>query len=168
LTDLSKEALFEIKQKFLRVVPHPKLISKQLNKLGVQEDEVRPISSSGDMIVFMRYYLDTLMPLKLGIANGKTSEEIGKKILDLLHLQRSLIHELSSCFPEVIMEIDDSQIKQSSPFDVYQYIKELQGLHIGQDEIKQYLCEQFKKNDPSEFSEFAKGVLRARKIEGNG
>ena len=163
---MTEEELFEIKQKFLREIPHPKLIQKQINHLNEKRtDEVlleNPIDESKDILSFFNNYIRILLALKLKIANAKDDNELYGFLKELYQLQLTLIKYLSDLLPEKI-DFDDRNIKQSDPFDIYVYVKELKDQNVKENDINDYLCGQFEL-EPVRYSELAKAVLRARKI----
>ncbi|MEZ4923376.1 MAG: hypothetical protein R2780_09420 [Crocinitomicaceae bacterium] len=165
---ITEQDLFEIKQKFLREIPHPKLIQKQIDRLKAFHcsEYVEHLEYEMELMPFMESYLGALMPLKLRISNAQSGDELLTALAQLQSFQLLLIKKLSAYYIYDV-KVDDGSVKQSDPFDVYLYMKELQLANVKENEIKDYLWQQFAKNDPNLFSDFAKGVLRARKIEGN-
>ena len=167
LSNLSEEAIFEIKQKFLREIPHPKLIQKQINRLKEFELEGMmrinyELDQHSDLIDFFKQYIAALMTLKLNISNANDGVVLFRHLCNLKNLQETFIKNLTLYHPENCSG-DDSEIKQSDPFDAYTYLKELQVQNVQENEIKHYLCTQFEQA-PESYSELAKAVLRAKKI----
>ena len=164
---MTEEQLFEIKQKFLQVIPHPKLIQKQIERLKKFELDGIPIKEialqrKGTLQNFLSDHISESLNMKLKIANAKNGGDLYQYLCVLKKQQNLLIQKLISYFPQNV-EVNDSSIKQSDPFDTYVYLKELKDQNVKENEIKDYLCTQFRK-EPSMQSELAKGVLRARKI----
>jgi hypothetical protein len=167
LKQLSSEQLFEIKQKFLQQIPHPKLIRKQIMVLerdAVNEiNAVLPLNSKNDLLVFFEGYMASLLSLKLSISNSKTADILRKDLIELLALQNSLIEKLASYYPTKGVDMA-FKVKQSDPFDVYAFKKELEANELTENEIKNYLCQQVKNKENSGISELTKAVIRARTI----
>lgn len=164
---MKEEQLFEIKQKFLQIIPHPKLIQKQIDRLKEfeqKEDEQGfiEIDLNASLASIFEQYISELLKLKLKIANSTGGTELYINLCNLKKAQNNLIKSLISYYPENCV-VDDSSVKQSDPFDVYALLKELQEEKINENEIKDYLCKQFEA-DTVMLSELAKAVLRARKI----
>ena len=166
LATLSNQDLFEIKQKFLREIPHPKLILKQINKLSGQKDisGLTEMDPKIDLKDYLKEYLNQLMPLKLNISNARSEMDLKRALQQLYCLQNGLIQKLYTYFTTDV-EIDDSEIKQSAPMDVYIYLKEIESQNVKESDIKNYLCRQFKNDQFNKFTDLAKAVLQARKIE---
>src|SRR5690606_15342617 len=102
MTSPSVEQIFEIKQKFLREIPHPKLIMKQINRLDeqpVSEEEVVKIDFSDGLLLFLEQYMSTLLEIKLKIANAAEAVELRKYLINLYFLQQQLITNLSVYYP---------------------------------------------------------------------
>lgn len=170
LGELTNQQLFEIKQKFLREIPHPKLIVKQLKFLNVETPDLSEGSYAEpeQLAENLNTYISNLMQLKLSISNAASGLDLGSNLVQLHALQSQLIAKLSSYCPESYELFEEDGIKQSDPFDVYSYIKELGTQGLQENEIKDYLCKQFELADPAQFTELAKGVVRARKIIAHG
>ena len=172
LKELSSQQLFEIKQKFLMDIPHPKLIQKHLTSLSKQPDLKIDSSNLGidktaSLLDYLKSYLDELMPLKLNIANANTRSELRNCLKNLLVIQSNLIQKVASYYPAEA-KIESDKIKQSEPFNVYNYIKELEKEQIEENQIKSYLCLQFEASESDKLSEFGKAVVRAKKIDEHG
>ena len=164
---MTEEQLFEIKQKFLQLIPHPKLIQKQIDRLRefkAEEFDIEDynLNEQAELLDFFKQYITVLLNLKLKIAHSNEGGQLRQYLQVLRDIQVCLIKKLIVYIPENC-EVDDSSIKQSDPFDAHAYAKELQLENVQENEIKDYLCMQFNK-ETSVHSELAKGVLRARKI----
>ncbi|UKN02672.1 hypothetical protein K6119_03985 [Paracrocinitomix mangrovi] len=165
------ELLFDVKQKFLREIPHPKLIQKQIDYLQVKfqlvetDNVFKPIDTAS-LVDFFEEYISLLMPLKLRVSNAKDAAKLNSQLLKLKHLQQNLIENLAALVEEIDFDIEKySSVKQSEPFDVYQFSKELKEKALKTDnEIKDYLCQQIESKEAEELSELTKGVVRAVKI----
>ena len=167
MKELTADQLFEIKQKFLQEIPHPKLIQKQLDKLTFYQSTTSSNSSlkeaeDMELTPFLAWYIQELMDVKLQISNASDGLKLYEAIDQLLQIHNLLIKKLYNYFPENT-SAKDEQIKQSDAIDAYIIWKELQSSKVTENEIKDYLCSQFEQETES-YSEFTKAVLRARKI----
>lgn len=168
---MTSEQLFELKQKFLQQVPHPKLILKNIqvlaNHLGIDfQSNVAGNHQGLNIIDFLAFYDAQLLKLKLEIANASDESELFQGLAVLYHLHQELIERLADHCPEQNDVLTD-EIKQSSPFDVYAIQKELRLNHLDETEIKDYLYKQFNAIKQADWGEFTKSVIRANKIVQN-
>lgn len=162
---MTEEALFELKQKFLRDIPHPKLILKQIERLKVHDPEQFEsvdFEPNQPLREFLKEYIDAILDLKLKVSRAQEANVLSKQLIVLRCWQLELINKLSHYCPER-EGVPDDEIKQSDPFDAYAYLKELNVSEIQENEIKNYLCARIDQ-DPDAYSELLNGVLRARKI----
>ncbi|MBD3636784.1 MAG: hypothetical protein HUJ25_05525 [Crocinitomicaceae bacterium] len=159
-----------MKQKFLAEIPHPKLIDKQINRLTAYSslqtkqhiDIVLP-DRKEELATYLQHYIDLLMPLKLKIANSRSAKPLLISLQELKELQLAMISKLESYYPKDKAP-KVTTIKQSDPFLVYDYLKEIQTQQLQENQIKSYLCRQFEKQDENIYSPLLKGVLRANLI----
>lgn len=166
----SVDQLFEIKQKFLREVPHPKLITAQLKRLGVSDvvshDKIK--LSQQSLPHYLEKYLNDLMPLKLKISNANSKEELAELLLQLLHKQTRLIRVLASFYPDEV-KMNDADVKQSERMDVYAVLKELQEHQLeSENEINTYLCKRLETAEKNDLSGLTRLVVQAKKIVNHG
>ncbi|MEO9531466.1 MAG: hypothetical protein ABJG68_14275 [Crocinitomicaceae bacterium] len=167
IASLSEEQLFDIKQKFLRTIPHPKLILKQILRIDKSfEFKHGDYSHSKTLSDELNEYESDLLRLKLDISNAKEASALSNSLKNLLQLQYQLIYKLSSYAP--ISELDqETDIKMSDPFETYELFKFLKANDITESEIKNYLCKELKSEIEGPFSILVTSVLRAKKITAN-
>ena len=168
---MTEETLFEIKQKFLREIPHPKLIQKQIDRLKEFEKEGMRADvhlSQGELklIPFLENYIAVILTLKLGISNAVDGSALLSSLINLNSVQLALIAKLASCMPEEA-EFEGEKIKQSNPIDAYKLLKELTDNGVDDKDLKDYLCTQLEKG-PEGYTELTKSVIQAKKIEEHG
>ncbi|MEX1001837.1 MAG: hypothetical protein WDZ35_06970 [Crocinitomicaceae bacterium] len=167
MESISEEELFQIKQKFLQHIPHPKLIRKQLrllsrfvNKETKPEQNKLPLDMElGD---YLNQYTALLLQLKLKIANTRNAEPLFSYLNELLNLHERYIQKLLTYLPDC--DYDESSIKQSDPFDAHTLSTELKANTLSDNEIMPYLCKQFSGCTANDYSELGKAVIRAKKI----
>ncbi|MFT4600781.1 MAG: hypothetical protein ACI857_000958 [Arenicella sp.] len=168
---LDEQELFDIKQKFLREIPHPILIQKQIDRLskkaedsfGHQEVEF----SQRELESFLKEYTLVLMPIKLSVSNAQTGEALRRALSSLLFCQNKLISKLS----EYVIAFNSEKfkdIKMSTTIDVYAIQKFISENSLKESEINAYLCSAFEKADSESISILTESVVRAKKIEDYG
>ena len=165
--ELTKEQEFEIKQKFLRTIPHPKLILKQILRLN--KDFVADKKSDQnfqDLSVYLEGYENYLLKLKLEISNAPDQKVLSTSLEKLYELQQRLISKLSTYFPDTLEQKLDA-VKMSEPFDTYEIVKLLKAESMNESEIKNYLCKELENTESDNLSVLTKSVLRAKKIKLN-
>ena len=165
---ITLEELFEIKQKFLRVIPHPTLIAKQLKKLGqpiellkIQEFNLKELKLTLDS------YTTDLLNLRLAIANAQNSDFLVQELIKVYYLHWELLFTLAHYCPED-GSINSVDVKLSDAFDTYDLSKFIVTQGIQETEIKEYLCKDLMINAPFNCSPLLLAVLRAKKIVNNG
>jgi thymidine phosphorylase len=165
---MDDQQLFELKQKFLREVPHPTIIKNHIkrldNSIGADEQiNAVFVESESELENFLLEYQAKLMPIKLEVANGKGPEQLANSLLKLLKLQQNLIRKLGS------YEIDSQsekfkEIKLSTAFDTHKLMKFLRSDNIKESEINAYLWTAFEQSNRTEYSILTEAVVRAKKI----
>jgi hypothetical protein len=164
---LSEDQLFEIKQKFLRTIPHPKLILKQILRLDKGFSfKAGPKVSASNLIDYIEGYEIELLAIKLKISNAKDDTALLTVLVDLLSSQYSLIQKLASYCPKLENELE-YKIKMSDPFETYAIFKFLKEEELKESEIKNYLYKELENDRAKEPSVLAVSVLRAKKITAN-
>ena len=143
---MSDQVLFEIKQKFLQQVPHPKLIQSSIDRLNRQLDEPFELNkpeeqvSNEDLKEYLEVYLDRLLKLKLEIANAPSSHELISSLVKLKGLHMNFINSLSewsSHLPEDY--VPRTEIKLSDTVDAYEILRFVSGNFEDRNQIKEYL-----------------------------
>ena len=163
------EELFEIKQKFLRVTPHPKLIKKQIDKLDKlvqEENDIRIITSeldtSSSLADYLENYIAKILKIRLEIANAKEAVCLKNNLKELLLLQESLILKLASYAEEIeITQFDN--VKMSDDFGAYAILKFIRVENIEENKIKPYLYTQINTDLKTE-KPLLIACVRAKKI----
>lgn len=170
IKDLNPEELFELKNKFLRDIPHPKLIFKAIKT--IQPSAILPTYENSqvkaDLFEHIEHYSSVLLDIKLRISQSKTSEELLPILNALLTEQMRLIWKLSQyILTDSFFGFDE--IKQSGPIDYY-LIKKSRALFPEADnKIKEYLCSELNAHENgSELNSLLVPFFRAKKIVQNG
>lgn len=170
MNEQDKYTLFELKQKFLSAVPHPKLIAKAMVqaqvKAGVEVKDVKDDTPTVAIInaLDLRQFLDEnitnllLIKGKIALANDYHALAIALQSLYANHLH--LIHKLNAYVPHAL-DFSTEAIKMAVPIDAYQVLKIIQQRNLKDDEIKNYLCANINHGDSDELVEI---FLRANKI----
>jgi len=170
IKELTIEELFELKNKFLREIPHPKLIYKAIKsiELHANSPEYADLSVGSTLFETIEHYGAKVLNLKLKISQSKSSVELltALKELNIEHMR--LIKKLSEYVnDEDVAHFPD--IKQSGAVDYY-IIKKAQSNFPKQDnEIKEYLCKEFNaQNEGQDPNPILVPFIRAKKIVNHG
>lgn len=163
---MSEQLIFEIKQKFLREVPHPKLIQSSIDRLGRLTDEalevVPIVSRSVDSCTnFLNDYLTDLGSLKLAISNAASAQDLRSNLaaLKFMHLELiDYLSELSKNLPDDYLP--ESEVKLSTSIDAYAILRFLKARFKNDNEIKEYL----RSLDSKEENDFILHLIRSRQI----
>jgi hypothetical protein len=172
LEKLSTHQLFDIKQKFLYEIPHPKLILKEVKKLEKYFHEncenLGPnLSLELPLLEYLIAHQDELLSLKFQIANSSEGHHLLCLLKELFRKQSFLIQKLNQYYSSMIT-LSGEQIKQSDPFKVHDIIKELRASDLSETQIKSYLCSSSEKKEDIALSYLEIAVIRANKICKNG
>jgi len=170
VNDSEKYVIFDLKNKFLGIIPHPKLISKAIKQARVKGGLSQPIEdiahaltdeiSAQDLNEFLRHTINSLLQIKQGIASAYSYQSLANALELLLANQLNLIYKLKSYMTNVEQERLES-IKVSEAIDPYAILKMIQQRNLKDDEIKNYLCTQIDQND---LNDLVSNFLRAYKI----
>ena len=170
--------LFNIKQKFLQIIPHPKLILKQINLIHIKEGNLDsfPIDYTGILLPpeienekladFLNKHIKTTLSLKHNIAMAANYAELKSDLLQMYTSQIVLLKKLK-LYLEIGKNYADQAVKMSDPIDSYLLLKTIQQLNLEENEIKNYLCEQIKKEELDQ-NKISVHFLRANKIINHG
>lgn len=170
--------LFEIKQKFLREIPHPKLIAKQIKLIDKQlvdqpegQYDIKAFrlgteAQNQSLIAFLEDHIQQILGLKHRISSANDYKQLKIRLVDLWIEQSKLIHKLNHYIPDE-HGYEDNHIKQSKPFDAYGILKIIQGENLKENEIKPYLCTLIGKETGAS-NLFLDACLQANKIIRNG
>ncbi len=146
-----KLELFAIKQKFLRVTPHPKLILKEIKhltrkgNLAVLDSEdflssaLQQQVSKVPLTDFLNDAITNGLRLKHQISQCDTYDHLRTVLIELLKRQWELLLKLKSYVTEIPLGAD-KEIKMSDPIDSYELLKGIQKLNLDENEINHYLC----------------------------
>lgn len=167
------QELFEIKQKFLREIPHPTLINKYFKMTGSNLTEGLVFDSLKlvdelqelELTVFLTHYLEDLMKLKLALSNASEKITLNGLIERVFYVQFNLLWKLASYLPEE--DVLEEDVKVSTSIDPHLILKFVKERNLQEKEIKGYLCAELAGNDKNE-SPVLIDFIRARKIIRNG
>ncbi len=170
MNDAEKYAIFDLKNKFLGLIPHPKLITKAIKQAQVKgglthsiEDIAHSLTDeigAQDLNEFLRYAIHESLQIKQVIASASSYASLAIALERLLLNQLNLIHKLNLYAPK-IEEHRLESIKVSEAIDPYAVLKMIQQRNLKDDEIKNYLCTQIDQND---LNDLVVIFLRAHKI----
>lgn len=174
MTEDLRYELFDIKQKFLREIPHPKLIRKQIWQIRVKgklgEKEELPYSEiilnkeekSRGLEEFLDGYIKAVLMLKHQVSQATDYSSLETVLISLFSGEIKMLKKLQT-YLEVSNEYPDGDIKMSAPMDQYQILKRIRELKLNENEIKPYLCKQIEA-DSNEFDVLTRSCLQANKI----
>lgn len=148
---MNTEELFLIKQKFLKEIPHPRIIKKYIDRLGGGEVE-QAVSPSADLPLSaaLDIYLEELMKSKLQIANSQDDKQLQQALKVLYSEHLVLLQKMANYWDSDEFVIPED-IKLSQPIDAYAISKFIRDNNIGETEIKRYLRDQFEAGERSNF-----------------
>ena len=165
-----EQQLFEIKSKFLRHVPHPRLIRKSIEQVKalagtdlVEFESEQPSYSDVTLTHALTAATEDLLKLKLAISGSETASELYANLIALYNLHWALLARLASYLP-VLNEYPDHEIKQSDPVDSYETWRFISRAGLSENEIKPYICKAISGRAPADFDELTIACLRSRKI----
>ena len=174
MTEDLKLQLFELKQKFLREIPHPKLILKEIkilkrinpeidfSELRYDQVEMNATEKSGTLESFLENQVQKELQDKQSISQALDTETLFQSLFTLFQHQVVFLKKLQSYLP-VIAEGVDKEVKMSSPFNAYHLLKRIHELNLKENEIKDYLCRVIKAQEKP-LDIIAINCLRANKI----
>ena len=177
IKDESINVLFELKQKFLRLIPHPKLILSAIKKASRQNQNSEPIEQANSVKLevadeklslkdFLNYRITKELELKKIITDAETFEGLADDLRILYRHQVTICLKLQTYLPDSEEELADSEIKMSDPFDLYALLKSLSGLNTDE-EIREKIKVELR-DHTFENSAITNACLRANKIIANG
>lgn len=151
MTEELKLQLFEQKQKFLREIPHPKLILKEMKilkrikpeldliELTFDQVEMNTEQKSVSLVSFLDSHIQNELFAKQKISQSLDILPLFQALHTLFKHQVLLLKKLQSYLP-VIAKDADKEVKMSAPFDTYNMLKRIHELNLKENEIKDYLC----------------------------
>ena len=170
MNEEEKYVLFELKNKFLGPVPHPKLIVKAIKqayvKSGMIADKELVYHTHNrhfdtlHLDLFLQEIVTDLLQIKHAISTADSYHRLGEGLERLLVNHLNLIHKLNSYVAKSITNVGES-IKVSGSIDAYHVLKMIQQRNLKDHEIKNYLCNQIDQDNSDELLEI---FLRANKI----
>ena len=172
-TDESKMALFDLKQKFLRQIPHPRLIQSAMKKAARFDDQkyeeqtlsaVKLTKNQKDAYLtdFLEQAILRELHLKHQISLANSFSKLIAALQDLYEHQVQLCWKLNGYMTVDFESTHLDAIKMSDPFDLYEILKAVdKGMskEMIQEEIKNELSQ--KTFEPGVL---ATACLRAYKI----
>ena len=166
--------LFDYKQKFLREIPHPRLLAQQAYQLRIKGKldhtdkktyatvALTPEDQAEDLMRFLENLIQEELRLKHQIAQAAGYEELVDTIERLFDLRVRFLLKLQSYLtPQA--SFPDEAIKMSTSMDVYAILKWIQTLNLKENEIKNYLCREIEKG-AQEADILVNSCLQANKI----
>ncbi len=163
-----EQLLFDVKQKFLREIPHPTIIRKNAERLAssIKFDlvfETQTEALDDKLEEFLEATISELMSVKLKVSNSPDARELSQSLLELWKVQTKLIKRIADYDIGIKHEKFDA-VKMSEPLDPYKILKYLKSSDISESEINDYLCVAFEKLDSEPLSILTEAVVRAKKI----
>jgi len=164
-----EDELFSIKSKFLRDIPHPKLIAKALEQVkGLKpellKETLAPISLNDfELNQALKNYSEKILEIKLKISQAISLELLYSALSELYEWQMRLILKLTTYIPE-LENYHDGEIKVSEAIDAYIISRFIELNGLGENEIKTYICTTISNKLPVDFDVLTLACLRSRKI----
>jgi len=164
-----EDELFSIKSKFLREIPHPKLIFKALEQVrGLKPDilnvTIAPINLNDiELNQALKNYSKKILDIKLKISQAMSPELLNIALSELYEWQIGLILKLTKYVPE-FENYHDNEIKLSEAIDAYVISRFIELNGLGENEIKTYICTTISNKLPVDFDVLTLACLRSRKI----
>jgi len=169
--------VFNMKNKFLRILPPIPLIEnycKKLEKIQMAFRFFYPLNHSINFInpvllsdeglnEFLNQYQTELSKIKLQIANADSSELFILVLQHLISFQKNLHLRFDEFYHETF-EDSKELIKISEPIDIFEIQEELKSNFLSENsQIKDYICKKIKDKE-FESSALSKMVLQSNKI----
>lgn len=151
-TEENRQILFEIKQKFLREIPHHKLIAKQIKQLDVKfeldkvalpsllETKLSEENHTLSLVDYLSAYIQINLKRKHQISLALEPLTLRNELIELIREQFQFLLKLNA-YVVLEKEIDLSSIKISDSIDAYFVLKSILQLNLQENEIKNYLCD---------------------------
>jgi len=172
--DALKVELFEIKQKFLREIPHYKLIAREIKSIEfkckirptdfeeIQSIKINDSIKKEHLKDYLENHINAELALKHKIALTETFKGLNDHLKVLYQLKIQLLKKLQS-YLQVSNNLPDKDIKMSTIIDPYKVIKTIDELMLDENQIKDYLCDKLTVVKP-DFDPLLEACLRANKI----
>lgn len=153
MNSTERTAIFEIKQKFMREIPHPKLIQKQIKRaetlgnlsaqqdLNYQQFSLNAAENEADLHTFLSQHIIETSQRKHKVTQAQTFDDLRNALIALYAHQLSLLLKLQN-YVDSSWQIEDDKIKMSAPIDAYEILKRIRELNLDENEIKDYLCKE--------------------------
>jgi hypothetical protein len=176
-TDESKMALFDLKQKFLRQIPHPKLIQSAIKKAarhhGSHYEEQTLLSvklnASHQQQLLADFLEETIareLRLKHQISQANSFGRLIEALEDLYLHQVQICLKLQSYVNVELSDQHKQAIKMSDPFDLYEILKSIEK-EMTNEAIQEVLQNELSQNT-FEPGVLATACIRAQKIIKHG
>jgi hypothetical protein len=167
------ERLFEIKSRFLRDVPHPKLIRKGMQQARtlagdlLTDFENTEDLQNTDLSTFLTATVEKILKLKLAISQSTTPSELYQGLKGLYQRQWALLQALASYLP-ARADYPDEDLRISDPVDGYLVWRFINTSGLSEDEIKPYICKSLENEEARGGRDvLITACLRSRKIISN-
>lgn len=146
MNDEEELELFTIKSGFFQEIPHPRLIAKAIQRAevhcGIQAvpDLEHYSLNEHSLEQTLQQYLQLQNALRLDIAQSSGFSGLYINLVRLERLQTSLVEKLASyASPDWLVTF--TEIKQSSPIQVYQLLQFIREHQLAENQIMDYLCQ---------------------------
>ncbi|MBN4072602.1 hypothetical protein JYT74_01050 [Crocinitomix catalasitica] len=145
---MAERSLFELKQKFLSVVPHPKLIQSTIDRLGSENEDSDSESAIANQLLgdirnlqdFLTTYIDLLLTIRLEISNAQSEAALRIALIKLKNIHLTLIQRLVTYSKELEFQYESSEeLKLSEPIDAYKILRFVKDSFKDDNQIKDYL-----------------------------
>lgn len=169
--------VFNMKNKFLRILPPIPLIENYCKKIEKIQTAYRffyplnhSINFNNPILIsteglndFLNKYQTELSKIKLEIANADSSERLILVLHHLITFQKNLHQKFNEFYQETFEDSKDL-IKISEPIDIFEIQEELKSNFLTENsQIKDYICKKIKDKE-FESSPLSKMVLQSNKI----
>ena len=165
---MTEELVFNIKQKFLQSIPHPKVLVKYRNQLSdaflLQKIEYK-CGDKPQLVDFLENYSSHLSKVKLRIAHAIDQSELADAVNDLLELQLRLICELSK--PN-LPDNEGIDVKVSEEIPAHEILKFIRMNNIQDEIINSFVANQNYSKEKANFDVLSLNILKAKRIVKNG
>lgn len=157
-----EEELFQLKQKFLREIPHPKVIASYHKRTGEILNSNVILNTNLGLIEFLKEYSRELMPIKLKIAHAKNKTDFGIGLNFLYGLQMDLIGKLASYAS--INTSEFREIKVGAPIQNHRILQFLKERELKENSINEFIEKELASKEIANFTVLTENVIRAKLI----
>ena len=175
--DIYDERLFELKSKFLQVIPPIKIIHSIVKKIKRITEAANVFIDLEKLVVydtfldlnqmslddFLDFYQAELAKIRLRISNTSNGYGFLNEVSVIESLQKELIFKLAKFDLPIDQYIERWPIKLSTPFKVYDLQVELKENQLKETEISEYIRGQIANDNFEKFTELTLAVINAKK-----